>query len=407
MFENIIGYDGIKKEIELIISWYKNEKIINDENAKLPSGIIFYGPPGNGKTLFIKELYYQFKDNAFIIEGDSDNIVSEITSIYKKARENKLALVLIDEIDLLLSNDRIRRSLQDELDGINKGSERVLTIATTNSLRDLPIPLRRSGRFDRTIKISMPNKQEVKLILEHYFNKLNMKTNINDYDWLFDHLSDLSCADIVTLCNDCYLRYNGECIDEEKILISLSKIDSTTPLINENEPRRIEHAYHEIGHSLMVLKYKKYFNLLETRFFDDGAFCHYSFKDEDVFGMKGMIARIEIGLGGAVVDQIFYNDVFEGSESDLEDIRNRINYLVNRFPYKNITEVMRRYDKDYRMETEKTRLKNEKIGNKLLKKCYKNVYKYLWKHKNEIIKYANMLIEKGRLIISDFDEFLR
>ena len=98
MFENIIGYDYVKKELELIISWYNNEEYINNENAKLPNGILFYGSPGNGKTFFIRELVNKFKDNAFVIDGDNQNILDEITSTYKKARANKLSLVLIDEI---------------------------------------------------------------------------------------------------------------------------------------------------------------------------------------------------------------------------------------------------------------------------------------------------------------------
>ena len=106
MFENIIGYDYVKEELRTIISWYKNDEFVKNENASLPNGILFYGSPGNGKTLFIKELKKQFSDNAFVINGDSENILKEISDAYAKAREKELALILVDEIDLLIGDKK-------------------------------------------------------------------------------------------------------------------------------------------------------------------------------------------------------------------------------------------------------------------------------------------------------------
>lgn len=405
MFENIIGYETVKKELSLILDWYSNEKFINNENAKLPSGIIFYGSPGNGKTFFIKELMKQFKDSSYVIDGDNDNILEEITSTYKKARKNKLSLVLIDEMDLLIGKDeKIIRILQDELDGIGKGTERVLTIATTNHLYDIPDALLRSGRFDRSIFIPRPSEDEIKLLLEHYFNKLGVELKVTNYDWLIEYLGRMSCAEIMTLCNDCYFRFNGQVIDEDKLFESWSKIDRDDPLICSNDKARTKQtAYHEIGHALLVLKYNKYFNLVETRFSDNGAHCRYSRNNKISHGLESQKSEIEVTLGGVVAEKIFFNDVFLGSEDDLEKARDEINYLINRFPYKGIDSVLKKHSIYERMETEKSRYHNEKIGNKLLKECYKKAYKYLLKHKKDIIKYGDLLYEKGRLVKTDFE----
>lgn len=403
MFENIIGYDYVKKELELIISWYNNEIFLNNKNAKLPGGIIFNGPPGNGKTYFIREILKQFKDTSFVIEGDDDNVLEEITNTYASARKNKVSIVLIDELDLLIEDKRVVRVLQDELDGINKNGERILTIASTNNLDDIPEVLRRNGRFDRNIFITRPEDDEKKEILEYYFNKLGVKLNIKDYNKLLDNLGHRSCAELVSLCNDCYLRYYGEEVNEDKIYDSLSLIDPFNPLIrNNDEKREAKTAYHEIGHALLVLKYKEYFKFLGVRFSDSGAFCEYHILPEEG-SIKSEIRRIEIALGGIVVEKIFYGDVFDGSGHDLENARGYVNYLVNRYPYSNITNVLRRYNDNMRMETEKMRYKNEKIGNKLFKKCYRNAYKYILKHKEDIIKYGDLLIEKGRLVTADFE----
>ncbi len=78
MFEKIVGYDYVKEELETIINRYSNPELLENENANLPSGILFWGSPGNGKTLFIKGLKERFKDNAFVIDGGCENTKKEL-----------------------------------------------------------------------------------------------------------------------------------------------------------------------------------------------------------------------------------------------------------------------------------------------------------------------------------------
>lgn len=402
MFDNIIGYDYVKKELELIIGWYNNDEFLNNRNAKLPSGIIFYGPPGNGKTFFIRELINHFKDRAFVIEGDNDNILDEITSTYKKARENKLSLVLIDEIDLLVDKDsKALRVLQDEIDGVGKGNERILTLATTNHLYDIPDSLLRTGRFDRMIMIDAPENEDKKKILNYYFDKLNVKTKFKDYEIVLNLLGHKSCSDIMSICNDCYFRFNNEIITEEKLAESISKLDSENSNFMGNKTRHT--AYHEIGHYLMIKKHSKFFNVFEVKFTDSGGVCKFGEKEGAYLSTDVALADIEIGLGGLAAQKVIYGSFTVGAEDDLEKVRDKVNYYVNRLSHKSITNILKSYSNYRRMESEKTRYKNEKIANRLLIKCYKNTLKYLKKHKEEIIKYGDMLYEKGYLLASDFE----
>ncbi len=401
MFDNIIGYDYVKKELELIISWYSNDKYINNKNAKLPSGIIFYGPPGNGKTFFIKELVKQFKDSSFVLDGDNENILDEISSTYKKARESKLGLVLIDEIDLLIDKDsKALRVLQDELDGVNNGIERVLTIATTNHLFDIPEPLLRTGRFDRMIMIDDPEVEDKKKLLKYYFDKLDVKTNFVDFNNVVNLLGNKSCSDIMSICNDCYFRFNDKVITEDNIIESISKLDSQNSNFMEHKTK--ETAYHEIGHYLMVQKHSKYFDVFEVKFTDRGGVCKFGEKQDVYKSTEMALADIEIGLGGLVAEKVLYGAFTIGVENGLEKVREKVNYYVNRYSHKSISSILRKYSEYHRMETEKTRYKNEKISNKLLMKCYKNTFKYLKKHKQDIIKYGDILFNKGYLVASDF-----
>ena len=297
---------------------------------------------------------------------------------------------------------KITRIFQDELDGINKSKSRVLTIASTNHYFDLPEPLLRSGRFDRIININDPNKDDRKNLLINYFKKLNIKTSFDDMDGVTDYLRGLSCAEIMTLCNDCYFRYYGDVIDEDKIRESFSKIDKDGTSIN-NDKRTIEMAYHEVGHTLLVLKYSSEYYIKEVKYINKGGICKYGRKEESFDGYKSALHNIEIGLGGIAVERLLYNDISFGSQDDLSQVRKEIDYIISRIP-KRIDLVLHKYNRYEREKTEKTKYKNEKLANKLLKKCYKNAYRYLKKHKKDIIKYGNMLYEKGFLLKEDLME---
>ena len=159
MFEKIAGYEVVKEELIRIRDWFLNKDILNNENIRLPKGILFHGTPGNGKTLFIKEYANSFNVPIINIEGNNENTAKEIHDSFTKSKEYDLSIILIDEIDNLIgSNENNERALKAELDGVNS-NKKVLVLATTNSIFKLSEPLLRSGRFDRVIAISRPDKE--------------------------------------------------------------------------------------------------------------------------------------------------------------------------------------------------------------------------------------------------------
>lgn len=406
MFENVIGYDYVKEELATIIGWYKDEKILNDKKYKLPKGIVFYGQPGNGKTLFVRELINAFNANAYIVQGDEEKIESEVTKTYAEARKNSFSLVLIDELDLLIDkNSTVTRVLQDELDGINQDGGRVLTIATTNYYDSIPEALRRSGRFDRQMKIDTPDKETRIKLLEHCFNIFEIDSSCISIKYLAEMTHYYSCAEIIAICNDLALRYSNKRITNKDFLKSK---DICNGRLRSNIKNSKSHdktiAIHEVGHALIALKYSSNYKVLMTNYSRNGGYTQTCPAEGSMQSIESEIQDIEISLAGTICEKLFNSFQSTGADDDLENARAKANYVVNRYGIFGSSCILKRYNPCERMETEKTRLRNERLANRLLRECEKRVIKYL-RNKGKLVYYlAALMQQNGFLLEEDFQK---
>ena len=222
VFEKVYGYQEVKDELNRIKNWYENEDFLNNPKITLPKGILLYGRPGNGKTLFIREFINNFDCPKFIIEGRNDNTALEIKRMFEKAKKEKFAIVVIDELELLVDkNSREQRILQQELDGIEqKGS--ILVLATANDIDEVGAPLKRPGRFDKKIEIDKPTRSSRADIFKNML--LDLETDISNinFEHVSKHCTNVSGAEIKAIVNDVYLRCQNSQITEEEIEASIN-----------------------------------------------------------------------------------------------------------------------------------------------------------------------------------------
>ena len=407
MFEKIAGYEDIKEELLRIRCWLTNKNNLKNPKVSLPKGIIFYGRPGNGKTLFLKEYSISFGAPVIIIEGNETNVCKEIHQAFEKAKQNELSIVLIDEIDLLISkNDGVERTLQSELDGINS-SGNVLVLATTNSLRNLRGALLRSGRFDRTIEIENPDLNSRKELLDLYINQLEFHGEI-DTKYLAKIMSGVNGADVKSILNDVYLRCGNQ-IETTDIEDSYHRIiygDFTFCSSFDPEKADAEIAYHEVAHTLLIYKNRNHFSFYKASFgkgCKSGTTRYFPASDRDQESSDYCLKQIEVCIAGYVMTKLKFHRLDSGCLNDLQRSRDYAVRLVNKLGYSGPQNVLPFFSECERMETEKRKRDNEIAFENIIKHAERTVKKYLKRNMKKADALVKLMMKKGFINASDLE----
>jgi len=179
------GYDQIKKELlEILEIQFKYSNLMAQMKIPPIRGILLYGPPGVGKTMMAKALANTLGVKLIMLSGAEilykgyEGAVAAVKEVFNRARENKPAIILLDEIDAIAprreayksEGNKVVNQLLTEMDGIRTLRDAVV-IATTNRIEDVDPALLRPGRFDKVVFMPLPNRDERRDIFEKYLGK--------------------------------------------------------------------------------------------------------------------------------------------------------------------------------------------------------------------------------------------
>lgn len=150
-----------------------------------PRTIIFFGPPGTGKTHFVKAIagilqwwYIEVSPSSLMADGQ-DRLGANLKKIMDKASELEEAVIFIDEFEEIAGSrdnaNRIDKSITNELlkqvPLLKTRNRKNLLICATNYIRQLDAALLRPGRFDCVIPVGGLDEQGRKTIFEHYLSR--------------------------------------------------------------------------------------------------------------------------------------------------------------------------------------------------------------------------------------------
>ena len=396
----VIGHDAQKEEILNVIKWFKNSKALKERGVSIPRGIVLFGQPGNGKSLIIKEIIKCAEAPVFIFQGEQTNIVEGIVDVFKKAREAGHAIIVIDELDLLINKERrVVRALQESLDGV-ESSDDILVLSATNNIRDIPDALLRNGRLEKLIRIPYPKGEEAVKLLKKYFNdyKVALPEDIDEEEVGLS-LNGISCAGVKAVVNDVVLRNGFENITAE--MLDKSIVNITDRVKDAPEEDNLEVAMHESAHAVMAKAYPQYFIINKLNISGASGEFHAKEVEKDFWPYDKIIADIKISMAGNIGQKIICGRGSRGAEEDLQRARVLAYNMINMNGYSSCWETLPTVKPGSRMETTIKRRKMEVKIEKLLKKCEKETTRYIKKHADVIKELGHKLFEKKHLKSSE------
>ena len=393
---HVIGHENQKKELLNVIDWFSRSHELKEKGVSIPKGVILFGRPGNGKSLLIKEIIRCANAPVFVFQGEQSNIVQGIIETFKKAREAGHAIVVFDELDLLINKERrVARALQENLDGV-ESSDDILVLAATNNMHDIPEALTRNGRLEKIIRIPYPTGEEAVQLLKKHFDefKVALPNDFSDEEMALA-LNGISCAGVKSVVNDVVLRNGFENITVDMINDSINNINDKVK--DAEEESNLEVAIHEAGHAVMAKAFPEYFAI--TRLNIKGASGVFRAKEisEGFWPYDKILADIQISMAGLLAQKIVYGGGSRGSNEDLQRARVAAYNMVTQNGYTSCWEILPQVEPYTRTETYIKRRKAERKIEKVLKTCEKKASKYIRAHSSEIRKLGQLLFEKKYL----------
>jgi cell division protease FtsH len=195
--KDIGGYAKVKTKLksEILDVLSKRDKATDAEDISrleelIPRGMIFWGPPGTGKTYFAKAIAASIGAAITIVSGPElkSKWVGEseenLRQTFHKARQSAPSIIVFDEIDSFATargtytgsgvEHSMVNQLLTEMDGFHK-DELVFVVGTTNFVESLDPALLRPGRFEFHIHIPYPDDDDRREILKIYDKKMRLQ----------------------------------------------------------------------------------------------------------------------------------------------------------------------------------------------------------------------------------------
>ena len=250
-WEDIGGLEDTKRSLQEMILYPLEHPDKFLKFGMSPSrGVLFYGPPGCGKTLLAKAIATECSSNFISVKGPElltmwfGESEANVRQIFDKARQSAPCVLFFDELDSIgisrgkgnggggEAADRVINQLLTEMDGIGI-KKNVFIVGATNRPDILDEALLRPGRLDQLVYIPLPDKKSRISILKAILRKTPMDPKIN-IEFIADLTEGFSGADIKELCNGVCKSAIKESIEaeEQKKALMKEKDDIDVEMVN-------------------------------------------------------------------------------------------------------------------------------------------------------------------------------
>jgi len=281
-WDDIGGLDEVKRDLqEMILYPIDHPDKFEKFGMKPGKGVLFYGPPGCGKTLMAKAIASECSANFISIKGPElltmwfGESEANVRDVFDKARQAAPCVLFFDELDSIGvqrgsgsggdgggAGDRVMNQLLTEMDGVG-AKKNLFIIGATNRPEILDEALLRPGRLDQLIYIPLPDKPSRVAIMKALTRKAPVAANIY-LDFIADLTEGFSGADLTELVQRAAKAAVREAIEAENSRKALEQeqgadvpmeVEDPVPEINR---KHFEEALSHARKSVTNVDLKKY-----------------------------------------------------------------------------------------------------------------------------------------------------
>lgn len=346
-FDDIGGQATAINELAEALDFIKNYEQIKVLGIRPLKGILLTGPPGTGKTLLAKAAA-NYTDAVFIAASGSEFVemyagvgAQRVRKLFNTARDKAQksrktnAIVFVDEVETLgakrgqnsshMEYDQTLNELLVQMDGMKlNDSVRVLVIAATNRVDMLDPALLRPGRFDRQVKVDLPDRQGRYEILKIHAGNKPIANDV-DLNVIAKETFGFSGAHLESLTNEAAIfamRENSSEIYYHHFQEAVDKVILGEKL--QRQPSRDELyrvAVHETGHALIceMVRPGSVSTLTVTpRGGALGYMRQHNEEDMYLYTKEYLENQIAVMLAGAIAEENVIGNRSTGSSNDFQ-----------------------------------------------------------------------------------------
>jgi len=356
-FDEIGGQDVAKKELCEALEFIRDVEKIKSLGIRPLKGLLLNGPPGTGKTLLAKAAA-QYIDSAFVAASGSEFVemyvgvgAQRVRQLFKQARDlakrkgKENAVVFIDEVEVLcgkrgqgannLEYDQTLNELLVQMDGLsNEDDVRILVIGATNRLDILDPAILRPGRFDRQVKVDLPDRKGRLAILELHTKNKPLAEGVTLDEFAADTFG-FSGAHLESVANEAAImamRESAEKITNKHLKSAVEKVimgEKLDRLPNQAEKYRI--AVHEAGHAV-VSEFVNAGSVASVNVASRGNALGYVRQTQQddmyLYTVDFIRGKIGVALAGAVAEELIFGNRSTGAGNDFKQATDMAKQII-------------------------------------------------------------------------------